>query len=218
VSSAPDVYGSAARPGWRTRVASRGAAAARRRRYERFEELTGADEQTRILDIGCGALGLRALAPTLDITGLDIVIPDRYPGPFVQADATQHLPFEDDAFDLVYCSSVVEHIAPELRAPFAAEIKRVARGYYVQTPAWEFPIEPHSLLPFAHWLPKPIQRPYWRLGVAGEWERIEMLRRSDMATLFGEPIAEHVGPLVKSWISVSRSAAADQAAAASSTT
>jgi len=202
VSSGPDVYGSAARPGWRTRLASRGAARARRRRHARLISLTGADEQTRILDVGCGALGLRALAPTFDITGLDVAIPAHYPWPFVQADATERLPFDDDAFDLAYSSSVVEHIPPDRRAPFAAEIKRVARGYYVQTPAWEFPIEPHSLLPFAHLLPEGAQRAYWRLGVAGDWERIEMLRRSDMATLFGAPIAERVGPLVKSWISV----------------
>jgi SAM-dependent methyltransferase len=204
VSCGPEIYGSAARPGWRTRAASRGAARARRQRFARLQELTGANAQTRILDVGCGAIGLRALAPAFTVTGLDIAIPDHYPWPFVQADATQRLAFDDNAFDLAYCSSVVEHIPPVQRAAFAAEIKRVARGYYVQTPAWEFPIEPHSLLPFAHWLPDRLQRPYWRLGVAGEWEHIEMLRRSDMATLFGEPHAERVGPLVKSWISVRR--------------
>ncbi len=33
-----------------------------------------------------------------------------YPGPFVQADATIGLPFADGEFDLVYCSSVIEHV------------------------------------------------------------------------------------------------------------
>ncbi len=202
MSTGPDIYGSAARPGWRTRVASRGAAGARRRRHARFRALTGATAQTRILDVGCGAIGLRALEPEFDITGLDVAVPDAYPGPFVQADATQRLPFDDDAFDLIYCSSVVEHIAPDHRAAFAAEVKRVGRGFYVQTPAWEFPIEPHSLLPFAHWLPRGAQRAYWRLGVAGRWEPIDMLRRGEMAALFGQPVAERVGPLAKSWISV----------------
>ncbi|HEV2784928.1 MAG TPA: hypothetical protein VGV67_00960, partial [Solirubrobacteraceae bacterium] len=62
--------------------------------------------------------------------------------------------------------------------------------------------EPHALLPFAHWLPTSIRRRYWRLGVAGEWEEIALLRRAEMTELFGAPVAERAGPLVKSWISV----------------
>ena len=81
------------------------------------------------------------------------------------------------------------------------QVRRVARGWFVQTPAYSFPIEPHALLPFAHWLPPRLRRPYWRLGVAGDWEDIALLRRQEMAELFGEPVAERVGPLVKSWIS-----------------
>ncbi|MBA2767463.1 MAG: hypothetical protein H0U33_10875 [Solirubrobacterales bacterium] len=74
----------------------------------------------------------------------------------------------------------------------------------MQTPAFSFPVEPHALLPFAHWLPATVRRPYWRLGVAGEWEDIRLLRRGEMAALFGDPIAERIGPLAKSWVSVTR--------------
>jgi hypothetical protein len=88
------------------------------------------------------------------------------------------------------------------RPAFARELRRVARGWYVQTPAFSFPVEPHALLPIAHWLPPRLRRPYWRLGVAGEWEEIALLRRAEMAALFGEPLPERVGPLVKSWVSV----------------
>ena len=42
----------------------------------------------RVLDVGCGTLGLRALAPGLDLTGVDRVERPSYPGPFVRADAT----------------------------------------------------------------------------------------------------------------------------------
>jgi SAM-dependent methyltransferase len=120
----------------------------------------------------------------------------------VRADATQGLPFADGEFDLAYCSSVIEHVPRELRAAFARELRRVARGWYVQTPAYSFPVEPHALLPAAHWLPVALRRPYWRLGVAGDWEEIALLRRAEMAALFGDPVAERVGPLVKSWVSV----------------
>ncbi len=199
-SDSPEVYGTAR--GLIARLASPLAARARARRHERFFALTCLQPGARILDLGCGALGLRALEPDLDITGVDLVERPDYPGPFVRADATRRLPFADDEFDLVYSSSVIEHIAPRDRETFAAELRRVGRGWFVQTPAWSFPIEPHALLPAAHWLPVTLRRPYWRLGVAGEWEEISLLRRTEMERLFGPALAERAGPLVKSWVSV----------------
>ena len=95
--------------------------------------------QTRILDVGCGAIGLRGLAPDLDITGVDLVAPPGYPGPFVLADASAALPFADGEFDLAYCSSVIEHVPRPRRAAFAAEVRPASRGWYVHTPARLFP-------------------------------------------------------------------------------
>jgi SAM-dependent methyltransferase len=200
--ASPDVYGTA-RGRARARAASTVSAAARQRRHERFFALTGVRPGMRVLDVGCGSLGLRRLEPELDITGVDLHARPHYPGPFVQADATRRLPFGDDAFDLVYASSVVEHVPPQRRAAFAAEVRRVGRGLYVQTPAWTFPVEPHALLPFAHWLPPVLRRPYWRLGVQGSWEDIPLLRRRELAELFEATVhAERVGPLSKSWIAI----------------
>ena len=198
---ARDVYGTA-RGRLRARLASPVAVWARERRHAAFFALAGLRPGMRVVDIGCGALGLRALEPDLDVTGVDVVARPSYPGPFVQADATERLPFDDGAFDLAYASSVVEHIAPERRARFAAELRRVARGWYVQTPAYSFPIEPHALLPFAHWLPVALRRPYWRLGAQGHWEDVRLLRRGEVEALFGPVVAERVGPLTKSWIAV----------------
>jgi SAM-dependent methyltransferase len=171
-----------------------------RRDIELIAELVPAG--ARVLDLGCGAIGLRALEPGLDITGVDIEERPGYPGPFVRADAAQGLPFGDREFDLVYCSSVIEHVAPERREAFAAELRRVGRGWMVQTPARSFPVEPHSLLPFAHWLPETLRRRYWRLGAAGEWEQIELLSRGEVEALFGPARAERFGPLAKSWVSL----------------
>ena len=209
----PPVYEPAKMPLWPRSMERRGgplariadpiAARARARRHAALFALTGATPATRILDVGCGTLGLRGLAPELDVTGIDLVERPSYPGPFVLADATERLPFEDGAFDLAYSSSVVEHVPPERRAAFAAEVRRVARGWYVQTPARSFPIEPHALLPFAHWLPPSVRRPYWRLGAAGSWEDISLLGRAELQGLFpGEIHAERLGGLVKSWIAV----------------
>lgn len=195
-----DVFATARGP--LARLASPLAARARSRRHERFFALTCLPEGARVLDLGCGRLGLRGLEPALDITGVDLVERPEYPGPFVRADATLGLPFAEDEFDLVYCSSVIEHVARPLRETFAAELRRVGRGFYVQTPAFSFPLEPHALLPVAHWLPPRARRPYWRLGAAGAWEEIQLLRRAEMEALFGPALAERFGPLVKSWVCV----------------
>ena len=196
-----DVYGTA-RGRLRARIASPVAARARQRRHARFFALAGVRPGMRVVDVGCGALGLRALEPDLDVTGVDLVPRPAYPGPFVRADATERLPFADGEFDLAYTSSVIEHVEPARRAAFAAEIKRVGRGWYVQTPAYSFPVEPHALLPFAHWLPVSLRRTYWRLGAQGDWEDIRLLRRGEMEALFGPVLAERAGGLVKSWIAV----------------
>jgi SAM-dependent methyltransferase len=204
--SQADVYATARGP--LARLASPLAARARAERHARFFALTRLPEGARVLDVGCGALGLRGLVgddpvePDLDITGVDLAERPEYPGPFVRADAAAGLPFADGEFDLVYCSSVIEHVPPARREAFAAEIRRVGRGWYVQSPAFSFPIEPHALLPAAHWLPVGVRKRYWRLGVAGEWEDISLLRRAEMQALFGSARAERVGPLVKSWVCV----------------
>jgi len=196
-----DVYATAHGP--LARLAAPLATRARRRRHERFFPLAALPPGGRVLDVGCGRLGLRALEPRLDITGVDLAPQPAYPGPFVQADASEGLPFGDDEFDLAYCSSVIEHVAPARREAFAAELRRVARGWFVQTPAYSFPIEPHSLLPGAQWLPPRYRKRYWRLGATGGWEAIELLRRAEVEALFGPARAERLGPLVKSWVCVS---------------
>jgi SAM-dependent methyltransferase len=199
-SPAGDVYGTARGP--LARLASPLAARARARRHAEFFALTRLAPGARVLDLGCGALGLRGLEPELEITGVDLQPRPDYPGPFVQADAAAGLPFAEDEFELVYCSSVIEHVPPPRREAFASELRRVGRGWFVQTPAYSFPIEPHSLLPGAQWLPVTLRKRYWRLGAAGGWEEISLLRRAELERLFGPALPERLGPLVKSWVCV----------------
>ena len=186
------------------RLANPVAARLRARRSAALVGLTGLQPGHRILDVGCGTLGLRAHHPHLDITGTDLHPRPTYPGPFVQADAASRLPWPDASFDLVVASSLVEHVAADRRSTLAREIRRVGRGYFVQTPAWSFPIEPHALLPAAHWLPVSTRKRYWRVGAQRDWEMIELLRRREVAELFPDALitAERFGPLVKSWQAV----------------
>lgn len=70
----------------------------------------------------------------------------------------KHIPLENQSIDLLICNSVLEHVPPRDRAGLVAEIKRVAKRYVVQTPASEFPLELHLLMPILHWLPRSFAR------------------------------------------------------------
>jgi hypothetical protein len=69
------------------------------------------------------------------------------------------LPFRDQAFDIVFSNSVIEHVGDAgSQERFAREVARVGRAYWVQTPNRWFPVEQHLLTPIVHWLPKSWQR------------------------------------------------------------
>jgi hypothetical protein len=121
---------------------------------------------------------------------------------------------------VAFSNSVIEHIsAPADRAAFAREIVRVGRDYYVQTPSRWFPVEPHLMTPFIHYLPRRVQRKLllnftlWGIlvrptpeGCDAFLRDIRLLTRRDLRKLFpqAEIWREWAAGLVKSFIAVSR--------------
>jgi len=66
--------------------------------------------------------------------------------------------FADGEFDIVFSNSVIEHVGnDECRMQMAKEIQRVGKKYFVQTPNFYFPIEPHFMYPFFQFLPLPMK-------------------------------------------------------------
>ena len=76
---------------------------------------------------------------------------------YAQADACD-LPYPDKSFDIAHSNSVIEHVGLwDQQAAFAGEIDRVAESYFVQTPNFWFPWEPHFGTIGFQFLPVPVR-------------------------------------------------------------
>jgi hypothetical protein len=61
-------------------------------------------------------------------------------------------------FDFVFSNSVIEHMGSrEGQAQMAQEVRRVSTRYLIQTPAFWFPLEPHSHVPGFQFLPHAVR-------------------------------------------------------------
>lgn len=144
----------------------------RRRRMRqlmhRLEELHRQYGRVDILDVG-GTPEYWAMLPSgfqnehsLTITLVNVYNPDVFTLPagmnYVQGDGRNLHMFADRQFHLVHANSVIEHVGSDAdRKRFADEITRVGLNWYVQTPNYWFPVEPHFLFPAFHWLPKKLK-------------------------------------------------------------
>ena len=106
----------------------------------------------------------------------------------VRADGRE-LPFADGAFDLGFSNAVVEHVAGgrDGQRQFVHELCRVARRVFVTTPNRWFPLDLHTLLPFAHWLPRGPARPR-SCARAASTTCSTRSARGELASLFPYPV------------------------------
>lgn len=213
--------------------------ASRNRRSALFRSLFELGPQTRILDLG-GSNGahVHSLLAGTSVKPENVYVADvdqpavrtaarRFGFVPVPLGADAQLPFGDAYFDVVLCSSVLEHVtipedeiwrerstarfqqrARQRQRLFAREIERVACGYFVQVPNRWFPIETHTWLPFVGYLSRP-----WQLRVIGMSNRFWIKKTApnfylptaaDMCSYFpaARLIREQVGGMTKSLIMV----------------
>ena len=116
----------------------------------------------------------------------------------VAGNATDLSMYPDQHFDIVYSNSVIEHLfTKDAQVKMANEARRVGKHYFIQTPNYYFPIEPHWVFPFFQFL--PLQCRIWMtrklnlghigripdpVAAARQVREIQLLTRAEMQALF----------------------------------
>jgi len=138
----------------------------RARRFEHLrpviEEIIAEKGKCRIADIGgteyyWDIFGSFVADNPIEITLFNLDAPAVRSPRFASkvGDATELAELPDDAFDLIHSNSVIEHVGNwDRMCRMARNIRRLAPRYFVQTPSFWFPYEPHFRFPFFHWLPE----------------------------------------------------------------
>jgi SAM-dependent methyltransferase len=194
---------------------------ARRKRAALFRSWFSVDKNTRILDVGSeNGTNISNVLEGSEYDPQNVFIADiddssvawgrqKFGFNGVAIDEMGALPFESSSFDIVYCSSVIEHVtvrhediwkftngndfrkrALEHQHRFADEIKRVGRNYFIQTPAAGFPVESHTWLPLAGYLPRGLLLPTMK-AANRFWPKtsipdFNLLNEKDLAQMFPE--------------------------------
>ena len=112
---------------------------------------------------------------------------------FVRYDGMR-FPFEDGHFDVAHANAVIEHVGGRDRQLlFLSEMLRVARSVWMTTPSRSFPVDTHTLIPLAHWLPvRARDAIYKRLGKSWAADGyISLLYKRDLERLLREIGATH---------------------------
>ena len=162
----------------------------RRKRFDLFISKMKPRPEDEILDVGVAPYFLRGTnflehwySHPNRITALTNDKPERFndfnkefPGVKLLFGDGKKLEFSDNCFDIVFSNAVIEHVGGgENQKCFIQEIIRVGKRAFISTPNYRFPLEAHTLIPFAHWFPLKIR--FWiykRLG-RGYWADVNHL-------------------------------------------
>lgn len=195
---------------------------ARKKRAKLFREKFLIDENTKILDLGSenGTNIYNVLKETkakpenvfiadIDKNSIEFGRQNYGFNPIFIDEKLGELNFSDQFFDIVFCSSVIEHTtvnksevwnyrngkkfkdaAWERQKLFAKKIIRLGKQYFVQTPCKTFPIESHTWLPLVGYLPREVFLPILKLSnkfwIKGAEPDFNLLGTEEMKELFPE--------------------------------
>lgn len=199
------------------------AAQMRRKRFQFFLQLLHKiPRPLTILDIG----GTQQFWEVMDFVGVDDVHvtllnvsqrQTKYPNfTHIVGDGTNLAGISDQSFDVVFSNSVIEHVGDyQQQQCMANEVQRVGIRYFVQTPNYYFPVEPHFLFPGFQWLPLFIRAfliNHFNLGwvkrkpdlqdARSTVEQIRLLKKHELLSLFPKAnlYQEKVAGLTKSFV------------------
>ncbi|MCU0549758.1 MAG: methyltransferase domain-containing protein [Leptolyngbya sp. Prado105] len=170
----------------------------RTQRFRSFLDCVNPPKSAKILDLGGSSYIWELMEHNFQVTIVNLpnneeqfeANCDRYT--YVEGDATDlRQLFADQSFDVIFSNSVIEHVGDEgKQAAFAAEVQRLGKAYWIQTPSDRFPLEVHTGMLFYWQLPKFVQQrlkkswrkknPNWAAMVEGT----RVLSRRKMRQLF----------------------------------
>lgn len=137
----------------------------------------------RIVDVGgtrayWDAFGTNLPWERVEVTIVNLSREDDEPSAItsVIGDARDLSAYPDGIFDLVHSNSVIEHVGrwSDMQR-MANEVRRIGTYYFVQTPHFWFPVDPHTRVPFFHWMPGQLR---YRIAMArdcGWWKQCETI-------------------------------------------
>ncbi len=170
----------------------------RRGRYRHVEAWILAQEQTGcIIDLGGGPAsffaGMFPQPQRVVLVDIELRLVQearrRQPSLHCVAADARRLPFARGCAQSIVCNSVIEHVDDP--GALAAEIRRVGRSYFVQTPCGSFPLEMHSFIaiPLLHWLPWASVRQWLCRLFGADWryvDSVHYLKEGELCHLFPE--------------------------------
>ncbi len=199
----------------------------RSRRFRLFERLTGPmrallPRPLRIVDLG-GTPGFWEHRGWADRRDIEITTVNHEPVAAghaniraIAGDVTDLGHLADDSFDIAFSNSVIEHLFTlDRQAVMARELQRLAPAFWLQTPNYWFPMEPHFHVLGWQWMPIGVRKTVIRRRQCG-WRgpcrdaeaadaavrEVRLMTRGQLRRLFPDAVIspERFGGLVKSWI------------------
>jgi hypothetical protein len=194
-------------------------------RFRKFEELVASlPRPIRILDVGGRTAFWEnrgwAGRPEFQILSLNLIAEEQKYENIKPAvgDATNLAEYADGSFDIAFSNSLIEHLFTlENQKRMASEMRRIGKAFWVQTPNYWFPMEPHFHVPGWQWMPVDMRVSILRRRRCGwlgpipdpsrartQVEEIRLLTKSELISMFpgATLIPERFGGLVKSWIMI----------------